>query len=190
MATIDHDHGSRAYTTDSASYGAMARLLHWLVAGLVLLQTLIGWIMPNIDKNAPQEGFVALHLSVGAVLLVVIIIRVVWRAGHPVLAAPSLKPWESWLAGTVHGIIYALLVVVPLLGWAAAGYYGYTVRLFGLLKLPALADGTMEWGHTAGDIHAVLVNVLLAAVAVHVAAALYHSFVRRDQVLQRMLPGV
>ena len=190
MATIDHEHRSPAYTMDSASYGGMARLLHWIVAGLVLLQTLIGWIMPDIDQNTPQEGFVALHLSVGVVLLVVVIIRVVWRATHPVLGARSLKPWEYWLASTVHGLIYALLVIIPLLGWAAAGYYGYTVRLFGLLKLPALADGTMDWAHAAGDIHAVLVNVLLAAIALHVAAALYHYFVRRDQVLQRMLPGV
>jgi cytochrome b561 len=87
-------------------------------------------------------------------------------------------------------MLYLLLLVIPVLGWAAAGYFGYTVTLFWIIPLPALADNTMSWAHEAGDVHAVLTNVLLILVGVHVLAALWHYLFRRDRVLQRMLPGL
>jgi cytochrome b561 len=87
-------------------------------------------------------------------------------------------------------VLYGLIIVIPVLGWAAAGFFGYKVRLFGLIPLPALADGRMRWAHEAGDIHDLLTNVLLGVVGLHVLAALWHYFVRRDHVVQRMLPGI
>jgi cytochrome b561 len=75
------------------------------------------------------------------------------------------------------------------LGWIAAGYFGYTVHLFGLFTLPALADNTMEWAHALGDVHAALTDELMGIVALHMAGALYHYFIVRDRVMQRMLPG-
>ena len=75
-----------------------------------------------------------------------------------------------------------------MLGWVAAGYFGYTVHLFGLFTLPALADNTMEWAHALGDVHAALTDELMGIVALHMAGALYHYFIVRDRVMQRMLP--
>src|SRR6185295_2716699 len=150
----------------------------------------IAWTMPHIRKGTPQEGLVDWHLSVGAVLMFVVVVRLLWRWTHRMTLATTMKPWEQRIATLTHDLLYLLLLVIPVLGWAAAGYFGYTLHLFGLFKLPALADGTMEWAHEMGDVHAVLTNALIGVVGLHVLGALYHYFILRDRVTQRMLPGI
>ncbi len=195
MTTTTRDLGqggstlSQGPSTREAAYGTAARTLHWLVFFLVAAQILIGWTMPHIRPGVPQEGLVAWHLSIGALIMLVVLVRLAWRIVRPVPPAP-MAAWERVLAALTHLVLYALLIAIPVLGWAAAGFFGYQLRLFGIIPLPALADHTMRWAHEAGDVHDLLTNVLLGVVAVHVAAALWHYFVRRDGVLQRMLPGV
>ena len=187
--TVDDPNRSSAQPASERSYGTVARTLHWLVFALVAVQITIGWTMPHIRPGVPQEGLVAWHLSVGALLMLVVLLRLVWRLLRPTPPAPTAQ-WERLLAGLTHVSLYLLLIIIPVLGWAAAGYFGYTVRLFGLIPLPALADRSMRWAHEAGDIHDLLTNVLLGVVGLHVLAALWHYFVRRDRVVQRMLPGI
>ncbi len=172
------------------TYGWVAIALHWLVFALVAAQMLIGWFMPDIRRNTPQEGLVDWHLSVGAALMLVVIIRLVWRVMHPTPLTTTMARWERVLAKLTHELLYLLLLVIPLLGWAAAGFFGFKIKLFGFIPLPAIADNTMQWAHEAGDVHSVLSYVLLGLVTLHVAGALWHYFVRRDRILQRMLPGL
>jgi cytochrome b561 len=175
---------------EQQTYDPIARALHWLVFGLVGLQVLVGWTMPDVRRNTPQEGLVDWHLSIGAVLMLVVVIRLLWRLIRPVPLMTGLAPWERKLAKLTHALLYVLLLVIPVLGWAAANYFGFTVTLFGALELPVIADNTMEWAHEAGDVHQALINVLIFLVGLHVLAALWHYFVRQDGVLQRMLPGI
>jgi len=102
----------------------------------------------------------------------------------------GLPPWQLQSARAVHWLLYALLFVLPILGWINASWRGFPLIMFGL-ELPKLvATRAPGWGWS-GDVHSVLANyLLLVLVGLHVAAALYHYFVRRDRVLQRMLPGV
>jgi cytochrome b561 len=176
-------------SADEHAYDTTARALHWLVFGLLAAQVAIGWSMPHIRPGVAQEGLVAWHLSVGAAAMLVVLVRLAWRIARPTPLAPMVR-WERVLATLTHLLLYLLLIVIPVLGWAAAGFFGYTVRLFGFITLPALADHTMRWAHEAGDIHDLLTNVLLGVVGLHVLAALWHYFIRGDRVLQRMLPGV
>src|SRR3954471_24067052 len=171
-------------------YGAVARTLHWLVAGLLAAQFAVGWTMPHIRKTTPQEGLVEVHLSLGALLLFVVVARLVWRIMRPTPLTTAMKPWERKLARGTHDLLYLLLLVIPILGWAASGYFGYTPHLFGMTALPPIANGNMEWAHTSGDVHTFLGYVLLGVVGLHVAGALYHYFFLHDRVMQRMLPGV
>lgn len=170
-------------------YDALGRALHWVVFGLVFIQFLVGWTMPEIERDTTQQGLVDWHLSIGTVLMIVVAVRLLWRVTHPMPLATTMKVWERNLAKLAHGVLYLLLIVIPVLGWVAAGYFGYQVQLFGLFALPALADNTMEWAREVGDVHAVLTNVLIGVVGLHVAGALYHYFVLRDRVMQRMLPA-
>lgn len=175
--------------TVEPGYDVVARGLHWLVFALLFVQFLIGWTMPEIHRGTPQQGLIDWHLSVGTALMFVVVLRLVWRFMRPTPPASTMKPWEIKLAKLTHAALYLLLLVIPVLGWAAAGYFGYSVHLFGLFTLPAIADNTMQWAHEAGDVHGTLTWVLLGVVGLHVLGALWHYFIRRDRVMQRMLTG-
>ena len=171
------------------SYGPIAKVFHWLICLLLAAQFTIGEIMPHIGKKTLDEGWVHWHLLVGAVILLVILLRFAWRLLHPVTLPDSLAPWELTLSRLTHYTLYILVFVMTVLGWAAANYRGWTVTLFGVIPLPPLAPKGTPWAHQAGDIHNTLVWVLLGFVALHVAGALYHLLVKKDRVMQRMLGG-
>jgi cytochrome b561 len=170
-------------------YGAVAKLLHWLIVALVVLQFALGWLMPDLPRGRAPEGLVDLHLSVGATLLIVMLARLAWRLAHG--APPSLvaEIWQRRLAGAVHGVLYALLIVMPLAGWAWASAKGWKVTLFGTVRLPALVPPDWPYRPLAASLHRNAAWAILGLVALHALAALYHHVVRRDGVLRRMLPG-
>ena len=170
------------------SYDPVAKLLHWLIFALLAAQFSVGFLMPHIGRNTPNEGLVSWHLSLGAAILAVMTLRLLWRVKRPVAPLQGLAAWEVRLAGLTHAGLYLLVFVMVLLGWAAANFRGWTVMLMGVIPLPPLAAKGTDWAHTAGDVHNTLVYVLLALIALHVAGALYHKVVRRDDVLGRMLP--
>jgi cytochrome b561 len=175
--------------TQAQDYGAVAKALHWLIFLLLATQYLIGSIMPHIGRRTLDQGWVAWHFSVGASILFFIVVRLIWRLFHPVPQLPTMPAWERAASGFVHWALYILVLTMTLLGWAAANARGWPVHLFGIVTLPEIAPNGSRWGHEAGDIHNVLVYVLLGFIAIHVAAALYHYFIRRDKVVARMLPG-
>jgi cytochrome b561 len=173
------------------SYGFVARVLHWIVFALFAAQMVVAWTMPHIHKGSPQEGLVDWHLSLGAALMFFVLVRIVWRIRHPVPPAPTLSKWERIASRIVHELLYIMLLVIPVLGWASASFFGFKIHLFGFIPIPAIADNTVQWAHTAGDIHkAVTTYGMLGLIGLHMLAALWHYFVRKDRVLQRMLPGV
>src|SRR3984885_3597728 len=112
-------------------YGVVAKLLHWLIVALVVLQFGLAWTMPDIPRGKPPEGLVSLHLSVGATLLIVMLARLAWRLVHGTPPSTVAVAWQRRLASAVHGLLYALLIVMPLAGWAWASAKGWPVTLFG-----------------------------------------------------------
>jgi cytochrome b561 len=175
---------------DATGYGAVAKILHWLIFALLAMQYAIGSIMPHIGRKTLDEGWVAWHFSVGAAILFFIVIRLVWRLLHPVPHLPTLTPLERIASGITHWALYLLVLAMTLLGWAATNARGWDVKLFGLVTLPSVAPKGAHWGHECGDIHNILVYVLLGFIVLHVLAALYHQFVKHDAVAGRMVPGL
>ena len=173
-------------------YTNFAIFLHWLIFVLLIAQFTIGWTMPHIGRNTPVTTLISLHFSLGVLILGVIVVRLIWRIIHalPALEA-GIPPWQVHSAHVIHGLLYLLLAVVPLLGWINASYRGMPVTFFELVQMPQLIGAhAAGWGWT-GDIHVLVAEYgILALVGLHVAAGLYHYFIRRDRVLQRMLPGV
>jgi cytochrome b561 len=174
--------------TEARGYGLVAKILHWLIFALLAVQYAIGSIMPHIGRKTLDEGWVSWHFSVGAAILFFIVIRLVWRLLHPVPLLPTLARWERLLSGFTHWALYLLVLIMTLLGWAATNSRGWDVKLFGLITLPPLVPNGSAFGHECGDIHNVLVYVLLGFIGLHVAGALYHALVKRDQIAARMLP--
>jgi cytochrome b561 len=175
----------------SSGYSGMAKLLHWTIFVLLIVQFTVAWAMPHIGRNTKPDTLINLHLSFGVLLLALAIVRFGWRLirGEPEPAA-GLAPWELLASRTVYWLFYLLLLVLPVLGWVNASWRGFPVTFFGLIELPKLmATRAPGWNWT-GDVHGLLSNYLmLTLVGVHVAAALYHWLVRRDAVMQRMWPG-
>src|SRR5215469_7901194 len=135
----------------------MARTFHWLIFLLLAAQYAVGSIMPHIGRKTLDEGWVNWHLSIGATILVVIALRLAWRLFNPVPLLPDMPPLERTLAYVTHLSLYALVLAMTLLGWAAANYRGWTVEVAGVIPLPALAPKGASWAHEAGDIHNILV---------------------------------
>jgi len=175
---------------NTSSYTSTAKFLHWLIVALLIGQFIAAWSMPHIGRNTPVTTVISIHFSFGIVIIAVAIIRLVWRATHsepmPLEGIPS---WQLQTARVVHWLLYITLFVVPILGWVNASWRGMPVVLFGL-ELPKLVGTRMPGFGWTGDVHALLSNYLmLTLVGLHVLAGLYHYFIRRDGVLQRMLPG-
>jgi cytochrome b561 len=170
-----------------AAYDSVARFIHWSIVLLIATQFVIGWTMPEVHHDTKPVGLIAWHLGVGALLVAVMAVRIVWRLTHKPPAV-TLAPLLSAASRITHLLLYVALVVVPLLGWANASSRGWTVKLLGVVPYPSLTPAGSALGHRMGDVHGVLAWVLLALIAAHIAAALFHRFVLRDRVMQRMLP--
>ena len=172
-------------------YTGTAKLLHWAILALLVVQFILAWTMPHIRRDTQPDTLINLHFSFGVVVLAVAVLRLGWRMTHAEPAPlDGLPPWQVQSARVMHWLLYLLLLVSPILGWMSASWRGFPVSLFGLIELPKLMATRAPGFRWSGDVHGILSNyVLLTLVGLHVAAALYHYFIRRDGVLQRMLPG-
>ena len=176
--------------TPETTYGRMQKILHWIVAGLLAGNFAIAWSMPDIHRDTKPEGLIRLHLAVGTVILLVAILRLLWRFRQPVpVFSGQAPPWQQRAAQATHSLLYLLLLVLPIMGWANASYRGWTIDLFGWGHLPQIVPTGSPLGRPLGDVHTVIAYVLLGLIGLHLAAALYHQFWLRDQIMSRMLPS-
>ena len=173
-----------------AGYTSTAKILHWLIVTLLVAQFVFAWTMPHIGRNTPVTTLISLHFTFGIVILLVAIVRLAWRATHaepPLL--DGIPPWQVQSARAIHWLLYALLLVLPIRGWINASWRGMPIVMFGM-ELPKLVATRAPGWRWTGDVHTLLAYyVMLTLIALHTASALYHYFIRRDGVLQRMLPG-
>lgn len=167
------------------SYTLTARVLHWTTAALVLFQIPAGLLIVRFDLGVIYN----LHKSVGVVILALLLIRLPWRLTHPAPPLPDdIAPLQRLAAHAMHGALYALLVVQPLLGWIATSAYPAPVPFFGL-ELPPIWREDRALSDVLFAVHRWLGIAMGALLLGHIGAALYHHFVRRDAVLSRMLRG-
>lgn len=178
---------AKRFSRQRPAFDGMARGLHWLVAVLVVTQFIIGWTMPDVRKDTQPVGLIGWHLGVGTLLISVMVVRVVWRMAHRPPPGSTL-PVFATLSAVTHFLLYALLLIVPLLGWINASSRAWSVRLAGVIPYPALSATGSPFGHSMGNVHGILAWVLFALIVLHIAAVLFHTVVLRDGILRRMLP--
>jgi cytochrome b561 len=177
---------TRAATDGARTYNAVAKFLHWSIAVLIVLQLGIGWTMPEIHKGTRPDGEIGWHVAVGVLIVLFVAARVVWRAVRPPTGTDSDRRGMRRLASATHILLYLLMIIVPVLGWANAGSRNWVVGI-GSLHLPRLMSAGSKLGHDMGDIHGDLAVVLAVVIGVHVAAGFYHQFIRKDDTLLRMM---
>jgi cytochrome b561 len=175
--------------TDRLQYGTTAKVFHWLIVALLLVQYPIGWLMPDIHRGMKPGAGMTFHISFGIVILLLIVLRLAWRLAHPVAPESSLPAWQRVSSEAVHWLLYALVLATTVSGWLFASFRGWGVSLFYLVPMPMLGSGNAAAGKAIDGLHQAMEWSLLAVIGIHVAAALAHIFIYRDRIMQRMLPG-
>ncbi|HSM95995.1 MAG TPA: cytochrome b [Rhizomicrobium sp.] len=181
-------------------YGTVAMTLHWLIAALVLTNIYLGLTFDSYPKGDPALfQVVQIHKSIGLTVLVLSILRLVWRLVNPVPPLPAdMNPVLKFAAHATHFVLYFLIIAIPLSGWAmvSAARVGMPTRYFGLFDWPNIGfiagtppDQKTPLHHSLTETHEILAWSAIVLVTIHVAAALYHQFLRHDSVMKRMLPG-
>ena len=171
-------------------WGGISELLHWTIAVLILTFGAVGLLMGELPRSPKWFWVYTAHKSLGLTVLVLVIVRIAWRlyAGAP-QPVPGTPRWQAKLASLTHAAIYLLILAMPLSGWLYDSASGLRpLRWFGLAEVPKISPPNEAIAGAMHETHELLFWVLLALVAGHAAAALYHHFFQRDATLSRMLP--
>ena len=179
------------HAPSSNRYTAVAILLHWAIAGLILFMIWLGW---NMDDN---EARFQLHKSIGIAILFLSVARVMWRWLNPPPPLPDdMTPWEKRLSHGVHVAFYALMIGLPLLGWLLVSTSSFQVStvLFGTVSWPHLPFTEGLRGGMVHDVteflHSKGAWVLIVLLGLHVAGAIKHEVAAEEGVFKRMIPGL
>ena len=178
------------FRNTTRSWGSLSKALHWIIVVLIINQ----WIIAERAAQLPPKSLAVLkalwwHKSFGITILVLAVIRLAWRWMNPVpdLTAET-RPWERVLAKISHVLLYALIFAMPLTGWMMSSAKNYPVSWFKLFQFPDLVAPAEQTYHQMNDLHHALFNVLVGVALLHVAGALKHHFIDKNDVLKRMLP--
>jgi cytochrome b561 len=174
--------------TKHLGYGTTAKVLHWTVVALLVVQYSIGWLMPDVHGGPPGVPMIW-HISIGAVILALIFTRFLWRLTRPVAPESSLPPWKRITSEAVHWLLYVLVLLTTLSGWLFASARGWSVSWFFVAPLPTLTSGNRSLAKALDGWHQNFMWALLVVAGLHIAAALAHLFYYRDGVMRRMLPS-
>jgi len=172
------------------AYTFTARVLHWIMALLILFMMPLGVVIANEWGGSAQNSLYDLHRSIGTVIIPLIILRIIYRWTHPPLPLPDDIPSLQKLdAHVTHWGLYALVIVQPFTGWIATSAYRAPVSVFGLFELPPIWPENRASSEQLFGVHRLIGVAIACLVAAHIGAALYHHFVRKDRILMRMITG-
>ena len=169
-------------------YGTTAKALHWLVMALLIVQYPLGKFMPDIHRGMTPGDAMTFHISFGITILALMVLRLFWRITHPVAPAGSLPAWQRLISEAVHWLLYALVLATTMTGWIFASERGWSISLFFAVPLPMLPTEGSLLANSLGKWHGTMEWALLLVIGAHVAAAMAHTFIFRDRIMQRMLP--
>ena len=185
--------------SNGVRYNGVAMTLHWIIAALLITNILLAWYF-NTLNGAAKIPPVQLHKSIGITVLVLSVLRLVWRLVAPPPSLPaSVVPWERMAAGTVYVLFYVVMIGMPLTGWALSSasplILVYPIKLYGVIPWPAIGYLThlphdqMKSAHTTFvTLHGLGAKLAYALIVLHVLAATRHWLLLRDGVAGRMVP--
>ena len=173
----------------ATSWGAVAKVFHWLLALLIIGQLILGRVAEAMRISPQKFDLFVWHKSIGISILALALLRLIWRLRNPPPLAPqSVASWERRAANVGHGLLYLLMIVVPATGWWISDTSRIPFRLFWSIPVPNLMDADRDLSKLAGGVHEILTTLLLAVVVGHILAALRHQFMQHNEILSRMLP--
>lgn len=172
-----------------SQWGAIHQAFHWTIGILVISQIIVGLWFSGIDPKDPARGEAfALHASLGLTLLLLMLARLVWRLRNPVPELPdTLSPGQKRLARATHWLFYILVIGLPAGAYLAVSARGRPVPFWGL-ELPGIIGKNDALADFIMAVHVAGAWALIALILLHVAAALRHEFILKDNTLRRMTP--
>ena len=175
------------------TYSTGARHFHWWTVALVLIQVPLGLYMVYRGQatkfDALTNTLYSSHKTLGLVILILVIARLAYRLSHGAPAdEPTIEWWQKAASHATHWLLYLLLILVPIVGWLGISLYGAR-DVFGLVSIPPLASPNQAAAEGVLLLHRYLAFLTVVLVGMHVAGALFHYFIRKDGVLERMLPS-
>jgi cytochrome b561 len=176
-------------TNDATRYGLVAQVFHWAIVALIVAQFVLAKKADALPLGAAKLATLAQHKSVGITILGLAILRLTWRLLGSTPPLPDSTPsWQRRAAHVSHFLLYGLLLVIPVLGWLMSSARNFPVSWFGLVTLPDFIEPNPAAFELLHDAHEFAATLLAVVALLHVAAALKHHFIDRDDVLRRMLP--
>lgn len=171
------------------SWGVVSKTLHWLIVALIINQWVIASRADSLPLGAAKLQALSWHKSLGMTILALAIVRLVWRWMNPVpTLAGVTRSWERVLAHLSHLLLYGLIFAMPLTGWLMSSARNFPVSWFGIFQFPDLVGPDKSLYEQMRDLHHLLFAALVCVALLHVAGALKHHFIDRNEVLRRMLP--
>ena len=167
-------------------YGAIAILLHWIMAILLIGLLILGLYMVAVPISLEKLKLYGWHKEYGMLALMLVMIRIVWRVAN-IIPSLSLPLWEIIAARTVHWAFYGFMFAMPITGWIITSAAGLPVSFFGLFVFPDLVSPNPDLMQLFQEIHEWLGYGLIATIVLHTSAALKHHFINKDDILKRML---
>jgi cytochrome b561 len=175
-------------TTDF--WGHVAQLFHWLMALLIFAMISLGLLAKNWPLSPTKLSLFYWHKSFGILILGLVALRLLWRWLNPTPVLPPAMPrWERKAARITHALLYAVMIVMPLSGWIINSAAKFPFKVFGVWRLPAIIAPDKALQQLVAQVHFSLFLLLVILLTLHIAAALRHHFMLRDDILFRMLPG-
>ena len=170
-----------------ARYDSLAISLHWSIAILVAFLATLGLLFDDLPR-ASQPYWINIHAVVGLLFFALVILRALWRRASPPPPLPGeFDEFSRRYSHPIHMLMYAIMLAIPPLGIVAFIWHGRVFN-FGLFTLNFGVKSDRTVFHPAETYHLYLVYLLLALIALHILAALWHQFVRKDHILLRMMP--
>ncbi|MBC7378063.1 MAG: cytochrome b [Burkholderiaceae bacterium] len=167
-------------------YTRPAMVLHWMLAIFLVCEAALGWYMMSIEEEPGSADYFNLHRSIGLIIALLVAARIVWRLNHKPQALPdTVAPWQRKLSVLTETLLYVVMVLMPVTGYVGASYSKAGVAFFGAAT-PRWAQPDHDTAELFYGAHSILIWVLTALVALHVAGALWHVLVEKDTVFKRM----
>jgi cytochrome b561 len=170
-------------------YTSVAIALHWIIALAIFGTFALGVYMHELPLSPTKLKLYSYHKWIGVTIFALVLLRLAWRLAHkPPAPPPSMPAWQHRAASAAHALLYLLTLAIPLSGWLMSSASGFQVVYLGVLPIPDLLPKDKALAEQLKDLHESLNFLMLAVVVLHVAAALKHHLVDRDDVLARMAP--
>jgi cytochrome b561 len=175
----------------TSSWGNVSRWFHWILGVAILGMLAYGWWMNHIPARPDRFFHRSIHADIGYVVLLLTVLRLIWRGVNPTPALPSdTPPWQRLAARISHGALYVAVILVAMLGWAHSGARDPNYSSwFGLFNVPQFTSPDKAAAAAFENRHIFMAYVLLALIVIHIAAAAWHHFIKRDRVTGRMVDG-